>query len=86
MMSKKKKDKTDEPTKTKTKRSAIMGSHKGVSVIDGAPALAMIARYRPSEAQAAGRRPPLQLGFPTTMLPYAPTTLRTPSQARPAGR
>ena len=41
MMSKKKKDKTDEPTKTKTKRSSRMASHKDAVAIDGAPAAAM---------------------------------------------
>ena len=35
MMSKKKKDKTDEPTKTKTKRSSRKASHKGADVNDG---------------------------------------------------
>ncbi len=40
MMSKKKKDKTDEPTKTKTKRSSRKASHKGAVVNDAAPAAA----------------------------------------------
>ena len=47
MMSKKKKDKTDEPAKTKTKRSSSKASHKGASVIDGAPALAMTSPAPP---------------------------------------
>ena len=47
MMSKKKKDKTDEPAKTKTKRSSSKASHKGASVIDGAPALAMASPAPP---------------------------------------
>ena len=46
-MSKKKKDKTDEPAKTKTKRSSSKASHKGASVIDGAPALAMTSPAPP---------------------------------------
>ena len=40
-MSKKKKDKTDEPAKSKTKRSSRKASHKDAIVIDGAPAVAM---------------------------------------------
>jgi hypothetical protein len=55
-MSKKKKDKTDEPTKTKTKRSSIKGSHKGVSVIDGAPALAMTAPAPPMPRSTGGAK------------------------------
>ena len=47
MMSKKKKDKTDEPAKTKTKRSSSKASRKGASVIDGAPALAMTSPAPP---------------------------------------
>ena len=47
MMSKKKKDKADEPAKTKTKRPSSKASHKGASVIDGAPALAMTSPAPP---------------------------------------
>jgi hypothetical protein len=54
MMSKKKKDKTDEPTKTKTKRSSRKASHKGASVIDGAPASAMTSPAPPMPRSTGG--------------------------------
>ena len=56
MMSKKKKDKTDEPAKTKTKRSSSKASHKGASVIDGAPALAMTAPPVPRSTGVAKKK------------------------------
>ena len=52
MMSKKKKDKTDEPTKTKTKRSSRKASEDAIA-IDGAPAAAM-GSPAPSKPRSAG--------------------------------
>ena len=56
MMSKKKKDKTDEPTKTKTKRSSRKASHKGAIVIDGAPAVAMASPAPPKLRSTGGAK------------------------------
>jgi Protein of unknown function (DUF2934) len=56
MMSKKKKDKTDEPAKTKTKRSSSKASHKGASVIDGAPALTITSPAPPPSTGVAKKK------------------------------
>jgi hypothetical protein len=64
MMSKKKKDKTDETTKTKTKRSSRKASEDAIA-IDGAPAAAM-ELPPPSKLQGASggkRKAAAALGF-----------------------
>jgi hypothetical protein len=64
-MSKKKKDKTDEPAKTKTKRSSSKASHKGASVIDGAPALAMTSPHVPRSTGVAKKKGAAEVEFST---------------------
>ena len=54
MMSKKKKDKTDEPTKTKTKRSSRKASPKGADVNDAAPATATLSPAAPMLRSTGG--------------------------------
>jgi hypothetical protein len=64
MMSKKKKDKTDEPTKTKTKRSSRKASEDAIA-IDGAPAAAMgwPAPSKPRSAGGGKKKAAAALGF-----------------------
>ena len=54
MMSKKKKDKTDEPAKTKTKRSSRKASPKGADVNDAAPATATLSPAAPMLRSTGG--------------------------------
>ena len=54
-MSKKKKEKTDEPTKTKTKRSSRKASEDAIA-IDGAPAAAMGSPAPSTLRSASGGR------------------------------
>jgi len=63
MMSKKKKDKTDEPTKTKTKRSSR--ASEDAIAIDGAPAAAMGSPAPSKLRSAAGgkKKAAAALGF-----------------------
>ena len=67
MMSKKKKDKAHEPTKTKTKRSSKKASQEDAIVIDGAPKAAMGSLAPPKLRSTGGgtKRAAAALDFST---------------------
>jgi hypothetical protein len=67
MMSKKKKEKTHEPTKTKTKRSSRKASQEDAIVIDGAPTATMGSLAPPKLRSIVGgkKRAAAAFGFST---------------------